>query len=60
MTTATVPARSEIPVESTWDLANIYPTPADWEAKLAEVKARLVHTRQFQGRLGEGPAVLAE
>jgi len=60
MTTAIVPARSEIPVESTWDLTNIYPTPADWEAKLAEVKARLAHTRQFQGRLGEGPVVLAE
>lgn len=60
MTTATVPARSEIPVEYTWDLTNIYPSPAEWEATLTEVKARLVHTRRFQGRLGEGPAVLAE
>lgn len=60
MTTATVPARSEIPVESTWDLTNIYPSPAEWEATLTEVKARLVHTRRFQGRLGEGPAMLAE
>ena len=60
MTTATVPARSEIPVEYTWDLTNIYPSPAEWEATLTEVKARLAHTRQFQGRLREGPAVLAE
>jgi oligoendopeptidase F len=59
MPTTTVPARSEIPVEHTWDLANIYPTPADWEAKLAEVRARLPLSRQFQGRLGEGPEVLA-
>ncbi|MFZ1771307.1 MAG: oligoendopeptidase F, partial [Caldilinea sp.] len=60
MPTTTVPARSEIPVEHTWNLTNIYPTPADWEAKLTEVKARLPLSRQFQGRLGEGPDVLAE
>ncbi|HAJ36507.1 MAG TPA: oligoendopeptidase F, partial [Chloroflexi bacterium] len=60
MAAATVFARSEIPVEYTWDLTNIYPSPAEWEATLAEVKARLASTRQFQGRLGESPAVLAE
>ena len=59
MATATVPARNEIPVEHTWDLANIFPTPADWEAKLANVKARLPEIRQYQGRLGEGPDALA-
>ena len=34
MSTATVPLRSEIPVEYTWDLASIFPTPAAWEAQL--------------------------
>lgn len=56
----TVPSRSEIPVEYTWDLASIYATPADWEAKLAEIKERLMRTQQFQGRLGESPDVLAD
>ena len=60
MATATVPARHEIPVEDTWDLANIYPTPADWETKLADIKARLPEVRQYQGRLGEGPDALAD
>ena len=60
MALATVPARNEIPVEHTWDLTNIYATPDDWAAKLAEIQARLVDTRRFQGRLGEGPTVLAE
>lgn len=60
MATATVPARHEIPVEHTWDLANVFPTPADWEAKLAEIKERLPVIRRFQGRLREGPETLAE
>ncbi|MFO7631368.1 MAG: M3 family oligoendopeptidase, partial [Caldilinea sp.] len=60
MATTTVPARAEIPVEHTWDLANIYPTPADWEAKVAEVRERLTVTRQFQGRLAESPDTLAD
>lgn len=60
MTTKTVPARNEIPVEHTWDIANIFPTPADWESRLAEVKARLPEIRQYQGRLGEGPDTLAD
>lgn len=60
MTTTTVPLRSEIPVEYTWDLASIYATPADWEAKLAEIKERLALTQQFQGRLGESPDLLAD
>lgn len=59
MATTVVPVRSEIPIEHTWDLTNIFATPAAWEAKLAEIKARLVQTREFQGRLGEGPAQLA-
>jgi oligoendopeptidase F len=60
MTTTTVPSRAQIPVEHTWNLASIYPTPADWEAKLAEIKEQLAVTRQFQGTLGESPDVLAD
>ncbi len=60
MATTTVPSRSEIPVAHTWDLANIFPTPADWEAKLAEIKARLPEIRQYQGRLDKGPDALAD
>jgi oligoendopeptidase F len=60
MALATVPARTEIPIEHTWDLTNIYATPDAWAVKLAEIKARLAETRQFQGRLSEGPALLAE
>ncbi len=60
MSTATVPLRSEIPVEYTWDLASIFPTPAAWEAQLAELKERLSSIRAFAGHLGDSPAKLAD
>lgn len=60
MTDTIVRSRAEIPVEHTWDLASIYPTPADWDAKVSEIKQRLATTRTFQGRLSESPDTLAE
>ena len=59
MSTTKVPLRSEIPVEYTWDLESIYPSPAEWEATMAEVKARLPHVRAYAGRLREGPGMVA-
>jgi oligoendopeptidase F len=60
MSTATVPLRSEIPVEHTWDLASIFAAPADWEAQVAELKTRLPAIRAFAGHLGDSPARLGE
>ncbi len=56
----TLPLRSEVPVEQTWDLASVYATPADWEAACRDLEARLPGLNSYKGRLGEGPAVLAE
>ncbi|MBE2235632.1 MAG: oligoendopeptidase F [Anaerolinea sp.] len=53
-----LPLRSEIPVEQTWDLASVYPTPADWDAACAELTAQLPALAAFRGRLAEGPATL--
>lgn len=53
-----LPLRGEIPVEQTWDLASVYPTPADWEAACAELTAQLPALAAFRGRLAEGPATL--
>ena len=30
--TTSLPSRSEVPLEQTWDLASIFATPKDWEA----------------------------
>jgi oligoendopeptidase F len=59
-TTTTLRARSEIPVEYTWDVQSVFPSDADWMAEVAAVQAMLPELRRFQGRLGEGPVVLAD
>lgn len=56
----TLPARSEVPLEQTWDLASVFFTPADWEAACQEVTASLPAIAAYRGRLSEGPQTLAE
>jgi oligoendopeptidase F len=61
MTTATtLPKRSEIPVEYTWNLASIYPTDTAWEQDFARVTALLPQLRSFQGRIGESGAIMLD
>lgn len=52
--------RAEVPKELTWNLADLFPTPQDWEAGLASVEACLPTVTRFKGRLGQGPTVLLE
>ncbi|HHY11446.1 MAG TPA: oligoendopeptidase F family protein, partial [Firmicutes bacterium] len=52
--------RSEVPVEQTWNLADIFPTKEAWEAEFNEV-ARMVGTvTRFKGKLGENAKTLLE
>jgi oligoendopeptidase F len=55
-----LPLRSDIPVEHTWDVESIYATPEAWSEALENVTARLPELVAYQGRLAEGPAVLAD
>jgi oligoendopeptidase F len=56
----TLPKRSEIPQEYTWNLASIYPTDAQWEEDFARVVALLPDIRSFEGRLAESGDVLLQ
>jgi oligoendopeptidase F len=60
MSRTTIPTRSEVPVEHTWDLTSIFATPAAWESALAQVTAQLPVIATFQGHLGDDPGKLAE
>src|SRR5829696_9263175 len=56
----TIPQRSEIPAEYTWDTASVYASHAAWEAELARVAAQLPELAAFHGQLGSSPDRLAE
>jgi len=51
--------RKEVPVEQTWNLADIFLTHEAWEAELKACQADLTTVTQYKGRLGEGGHVLA-
>lgn len=51
--------RSEVPINQTWDLTHIFVDNGSWELELKAVVGDLTTVTQYQGRLGEGPKVLA-
>ncbi len=55
-----LPLRSEIPVEETWRLEDIFPTDDAWEQEFQQVKAMIPKLGEYKGRLGESPEVLYE
>ena len=58
--TTTLPLRNEVPLEQTWDLSSVFPTPADWEAACQQLIAALPALSAYQGRLGSSPQTLLE
>ncbi|RXI98695.1 oligoendopeptidase F [Anaerobacillus alkaliphilus] len=52
--------RSEVPVELTWNLEDLFETEEAWEAELASVQDDLPSVVQFKGRLAEGATVLLD
>jgi oligoendopeptidase F len=59
MPAATLPARSEIAPELTWDLESIYASTGAWEADFQALEARLPELAGFEGKLGASAAQLA-
>lgn len=53
-----IPKRSEIPVEFTWDVSAIFPSEADWEEGLKKLNEYPAQIAAFQGRLGESAQTL--
>jgi len=48
------------PAGAVWDLTDLYPNDAAWEAERAAVAARLPEVAAFKGRLGEGAGTLRQ
>ncbi|TDL80632.1 oligoendopeptidase F [Peribacillus frigoritolerans] len=56
----TLPKRSDIAVEDTWRLEDIFKNDEAWEAEFKEVKAALPKIGEFKGRLGESADAFLE
>jgi oligoendopeptidase F len=56
----TLPARKDVAVGDTWDLASLFRSDAEWEAGLAAWEARIPEFAAFVGTLGSSVERLAE
>ena len=45
--------RSEVPAEDTWDLRDLFPTDAAWQAENDALRASLPQFAAYQGKLGQ-------
>jgi oligoendopeptidase F len=48
-----LPARSELPVDDTWRLEDIFTNDEEWEQEFQDVKKLLPAVQDYQGKLGE-------
>ncbi len=56
----TLPARKDVPVGDTWDLASLYGSDAEWEEALAAWESRIPQFAIYAGTLGSSAERLAE
>jgi len=52
--------RDEVPVESTWNLADLFESKEAWEAELAAIEKQLSEFSSFKGELQNGASILLE
>ena len=55
-----IPARSEVPEESTWNLKDVFESDEAWQAEYEALKAVPEQIEAFRGRLGESAETLLE
>ncbi|MBN2303249.1 MAG: oligoendopeptidase F, partial [Anaerolineae bacterium] len=61
MPSTTLPPRSEIAEECTWNAPSVFESPDAWAAELKALAADIAPFREkYEGHLGDGPALLAD
>ena len=58
MTQASVPLRSEIPAEDTWNAESVYPDEAAWSAEAERLPADIAALQKYEGHVADGPEAL--
>lgn len=56
----TLPPREEVPVEDTWDLESMYPTPEAWEQAFKQLEGELPTVAAYQGKVATSAQSLLE
>lgn len=59
-TVISLPKRSEVSPQDTWDLSKLYANDEAWETSFKEFESRISGFEQFKGTLGQSAARLAE
>ena len=54
------PSRDQIPLEDTWDLTLLYPTPEKWSEDFLALQSSYTGLAKFKGRVGESAQTLCE
>ena len=54
----TTPTRDQVPAGDTWDLSQLYATPADWQAGFEKVQRDYAVAAQWKGRVAESVPTL--
>lgn len=60
MSPQTIPAHNEIDPKYTWNAPSVFPSDEAWDAECVRIAQDLTGLKAYQGRLAEGPGVLAE
>jgi oligoendopeptidase F len=56
----TLPPRSEVPIEETWNLENIFPDVDSWVKAKEEILTKIPSLAAYKGKLSESPKTLAD
>ncbi len=56
----TVPLRSKINKQFTWNAESVFKSPEDWDKEIKQIIEDISKIKPFQGRLAESPSVLLE
>lgn len=60
MSPKTLPHRSEVPIEETWNLESIFSTTDEWQAAIPKLEELLSEVVAYQGKLGNDAQTLIE
>ncbi len=56
----TLPPRSDVVQEETWNAESVYESPAAWDAERQAIETDLASLEQYPGTLGNSPVALAD